>query len=101
MGTMEVLAKGGLSYGTLEPASGGKAVLRCNGVAVMTLEKTEGDLCMSATTMDGRLLASAGKDVRVGSQRVECHDAWKLQVKPGLDAVLISACMLSVLLFGS
>jgi len=96
---MEIYAKGGKFYGTLEPSSNGGALLRCDDKFVMSLESGSGDLRMTASSMDGRLLASAGKNVQVSVRRLESHDTWKLQVKPGLDAVLIAACMLSAMLF--
>jgi len=100
MRTMELFGKGGSFYGTLEPGPDGGAVLRCEGEIVMTLDPGAGDLRMTASSMDGRLLASAGKNVQVAVRQLESHDTWKLQVKPGLDAVLIVSCMLGALLFG-
>jgi hypothetical protein len=101
MGIMEIYGKGGKFYGTLEPAAGGGAMLRYEGEVVMSLEAAAaGDLRMTASSVDGRLLASAGKNVQVAVRRLESHDTWKLQVKPGLDAVLIAACMVSVMVFG-
>jgi len=97
---MELYGKGGTFYGTLEPALGGGALLRCEGEIVMSLEIGSGDLRMTASSMDGRLLASAGKNVQVNVKRLESHDTWKLQVKPNYDAVLVAACMLGALLFG-
>jgi hypothetical protein len=97
---MELYGKSGQFYGTLEPAVGGGAVLWCENRPVMCLESGGGDLRMIASTMDGRLLASAGKNVQVAVRRLESHDTWKLQVKPSFDAVLIAACMLGTLLFG-
>lgn len=100
MSTMELFGKGGNFYGTLEPGPDGGAVLRCEGEIVMSLDPGAGDLRMTASSMDGRLLASAGKNVQVAVRQLESHDTWKLQVKPGLDAVLIVSCMLGAMLFG-
>jgi hypothetical protein len=105
MEVLEIFGKGGQFYGTLEPARGGGAVLKHNGEIVMSLEvgssDFSSDLLMSASSMDGRLLASAGKNVQVQNKWVENPgETWKLMVKPGSDAVLIAACMLGVLLFG-
>jgi len=99
MGVLEIYGKGGKFYGTLEAAEDGGAVLRCAGQFVMSLEIAGGDdMRMTASSVDGRLLASAGNNVQ-GSRSQESSDTWKLQVKPNNDAVLIAACMLGVLLF--
>jgi len=100
IGIMELYGKGGKFYGTLEPGYHGGAVLRFQDELVMSLEIGSSDLRMTASSMDGRLLASAGQNVTQGNQRrMESNDTWKLQVQPNYDAVLISACMLGVLLF--
>merc|ERR1719506_2514980 len=72
MGIMEIYGKGGKFYGTLEPAAGGGAMLRYEGEVVMSLEAAAaGDLRMTASSVDGRLLASAGKNVQVAVRRLE------------------------------
>lgn len=101
---MEIFGKGHDFYGCLEPAPaalGGGFQLRKDGRVVMTIKTGTGAdfLNMTAASWDGPILATAGKHVRVGSQTLESHDTWKLQVKPGVDAVLISACMLSAIVF--
>jgi hypothetical protein len=98
--TLEIFGKGGTYYGTLEQASNGGAVLKCSDQAVMSLEIAGADMKMTASAMDGRLLATAGKHVQVSIRSEEAGDTWKLQVKPNCDAVLIASCMLGVLLFG-
>jgi hypothetical protein len=99
MGTLEIYGKGGKFYGTLETAKGGGALLKYEDAYVMTLEVASDDLRMTASSMDGNLLASAGKNLQVSAKRMESRDTWKLQVKPNFDAVLIGACMLGVILF--
>jgi len=99
-GTMELYGKNGKFYGTLEPAANAGALLRHNGEFVMSLEMATSDLRMTASSMDGRLLASAGKNVTQSDmRRLESNDMWKVQVKPNFDAVLIASCMLGALLF--
>jgi hypothetical protein len=98
--TLEIFGKGGSHYGTLEQAPKGGAILKCAEQAVMSLEIAGCDMKMTASAMDGRLLATAGKHVQVSIRSEEAGDTWKLQVKPNCDAVLIASCMLGVLLFG-
>jgi hypothetical protein len=94
---LEIFGKGGKFYGTLEPAAQGGAVLRHEGELVMSLEIAS-DLRMTASSMDGRRLASAGKNVQL-NVRSESGECWKMQVQPNFDAVLVAACMLGALLF--
>jgi len=101
-GIMELYGKNGKFYGTLEPASRAAAMLRCDGEFVMSMEiKNNSDLSMSAASMDGRVLGSAGKNLVQGrsSRNRESKDMWTLQVTPNFDAVLIAACMLGALIF--
>lgn len=99
-GTMELYGKNGKFYGTLEPAASAGAWLRHNGEFVMSLEMASSDLRMTASSVDGRRLAWAGKNVASAEMRqLESHDMWKVTVEPNLDAVLISSCMLAALLF--
>lgn len=103
---LEVFGKSGKFYGWLEFQGRNQAVLSYSGTdgdqkAVLQIEMSnQQDLRMSASTMDGRILASAGKSVGAVSQQLEGSDAWKMQVKPGVDAVLITSCMLALILFG-
>ena len=98
-GAMEIYGKGGTLYGHLEHAAGGGAVLKCDGNVVMTLEAAQDDLQMTASSPSGALLATAGKNVQFASKQMESHDTWKLQVKPGVDALLVASTMLSLMLF--
>lgn len=103
---LEVFGKTGKFYGWLEFQGRNQAVLSYSGTdgdqkPVLQIEMSnQQDLRMSASTMDGRILASAGKSVGAVSQQLEGSDAWKMQVKPGVDAVLITSCMLALILFG-
>jgi len=102
MGVLELYGKGGKFYGTLEAAEDGGALLRCAGQFVMSLEIAGGgDMRMTASSVDGRLLASAGNNVQGAVCATSSSDTWKLQVKPNNDAVLIAACMLGVVLFSN
>jgi len=101
---LEIFGKAGKFYGWLEFPGGNQAVLSFSGDSgvqkpVLQIEMgNQQDLRMSASTMDGRLLASAGRNVGVGGRQFEGNDSWKMQVKPGVDAVLITSCMLSLTL---
>lgn len=103
---LEVFGKSGKFYGWLEFQGRNQAVLSYSGTdgeqkPVLQIEMSnQQDLRMSASTIDGRILASAGKSVGAVSQQLEGSDAWKMQVKPGVDAVLITSCMLALVLFG-
>jgi hypothetical protein len=55
------------------------------------------DFHMTASAMDGCVLASAGRNLAIGG-RQDGLDSWKLQAKPGTDAVLITSCMLGLIL---
>lgn len=101
---LEVFGKAGKFYGWLEFPGASQALLShsgANGEANPVLQIEMGsisDLRMSASTMDGRLLASAGRSAAGGGQQFEGADTWKMQVKPGTDAVLITSCMLALVL---
>lgn len=94
----------GMLYGTLGASPEGKGVeLVCDGVAVMIVQvQSISDLQMTAFTMDGRQLAVSARAGDPGSRRAMAAngggDAWRLQVKPGVDAVLMAGCMLSMAL---
>mmetsp|Transcript_151932 Transcript_151932/g.290782 ORF Transcript_151932/g.290782 Transcript_151932/m.290782 type:complete len:511 (+) Transcript_151932:3-1535(+) len=103
LSSLEIYGKAGLFYGTLSPAAGGGMILKHeNGNVVLAVQATgDEDFRMTASSYSGgQLLASAGRNVMAGSRRTkaEVGDSWKLQVKPGVDAVLIVSCMLGTLL---
>jgi len=104
---LRIFARGGHLFGTLdisEVAAHGRALLSCGGAKAMTIEPgNRDDLEMTAHAMDGRVLANAGRvspPLRGAGTASTCvgGESWKLQVKPHSDAVLIVACMLSMIL---
>jgi len=94
---MEVSGRQGQPYGMLEPENAG-VILTYSNQAAMVLD-TAGllEYRLAARTMDGKLLATASQAVS-SSRGPGADPTWKLQVKPGADAVLIASCMLAVLL---
>jgi len=105
--TLKIFARGGHLFGTLdlsEVQSSGCALLTCGGARAMKIETgSMQNLEMTAHAMDGRDLANAGRaspPVQSTITASSCvgGDSWKLQVKPHSDAVLIVACMLSMIL---
>lgn len=96
---MQVLGQNGGFYGTLEKAPIAGFVLKCDGRPVMTLEVGSTDYRMQATSVDGEMLAHAGRSAAQGHPAGDA-DTWRLQVKPGYDAVLIVACMLAAACLG-
>lgn len=92
---LDVYGRGSQFYGNIEATPGGGGILRFmgspyDGAAVMTLDPgNPADLALTASTVDGRRLATGGRSA---------GDEWKLQVKQGADAVLIGSCMLAMLL---
>jgi len=101
---LEVFGKAGKFYGSLQLPGGNQAVLTHSGAGgqlkpVLQIDMgNHSDLSMSASTMDGRLLASAGRNATAGGRSFEGGDSWRMQVKPGTDAVLITSCMLALIL---
>lgn len=102
-GPLEIYGKNMETYGTLELAPDGGAVLKSEVLqkTVMTLRLNEhAELSMVAMEPGSeKPLAIAGKNVQVGAQaskrNIQSPDQWKLQVSPNCDAVLIAACMLA------
>lgn len=104
MTPLEILARGRRPYGTLEPGGPGwrGGVVIVGGKPVMIVEappsstgEFPASLRMTASTMDGRMLAAADP---TSESYGHGEQPWKLQVKvtPGSDAVLISSCMLAI-----
>lgn len=101
---IEVYGRGGRVYGSLQVDPAGlKAVLSCEGVPVMTVDRAAGDaIQLTAACPNGRMLACGSYPPPSGVQGKnsggsELSDAWGMKVKPGADAVLIISCMLSML----
>lgn len=89
----ELFDKKGELYGTID-SSGSGAVLTNKGQPVMRIQmENEQDMKMVASTIDGRTLGDGGCTSSGVPSRI-----WKLTVKRGVDAVLISSCMLAMLL---
>jgi hypothetical protein len=90
-GAIKIYSKRDALFGILEPNRGdGRGyMLVCDGVQAINLEAVNLDaLEMVASAMNGEPLASAG---------LATNKMWRLQVKPGADAVLIMSCMLSLI----
>lgn len=84
-------------YGTLESV-GGRMVLKQAGNPVMFLDAGDSNgLHYTATRIDGRVLASAGRQPNPLEDQ-ENNDIWRLQVRPGIDAILVMTCMLAIML---
>lgn len=101
MSHLEVYGKAGQFYGTLSPAPGGGMLLKHESGSVVLAVQANGDedLRMTASSyIGGQLLASAGRNIGARRSKAEVGDSWKLQVKPGVDAVLIVSCMLGTFL---
>jgi len=93
---LQVFGRGSRPYGHLEVGYPG-AVLHCQGVPVMHLEVVSlADFRMKALAMNGRELATAGRSAGGRRQAEGGSSVWKVSVRPGVDAVLISSCMLSL-----
>jgi hypothetical protein len=105
---LEVFGKAGQFYGYLDFRGGHQAQLQwwdgnasARQPVISFALGSMSDRCINASTMDGRLLASAGRTGAVpgqGKLLEASSDTWKLTVKPGVDAVLITSCMLALLL---
>lgn len=97
---LEIFGKSGKFYGWLEfPADvdNKKAVLMHSGPggvrqAVLQFDmRQQADLQIEASMMDGQPLASCGVD------RADVT-SWRLQAKPGADAVLVGSCFLALII---
>jgi hypothetical protein len=97
--SLEVFGKAGKFYGWLETPHPGQALLSYSGDGgeaspVLRIEMgSPADLRMSASTMEGKVLASAGRS----NGGADGASSWKMQVNPGTDAVLITSCMLALI----
>eukprot|EP00929_Paragymnodinium_shiwhaense_P121360 TRINITY_DN9358_c0_g1_i1.p1 TRINITY_DN9358_c0_g1~~TRINITY_DN9358_c0_g1_i1.p1 ORF type:complete len:445 (-),score=84.09 TRINITY_DN9358_c0_g1_i1:30-1364(-) len=94
---LEVRGRKDILYGTIEISPGvSGCVLKHRGQRVMTLEEgVPADLRMSAYAMDRSPLGAAG---RTAPSHRDQGDDWRITVKPGIDALLVMACMLAKLL---
>lgn len=92
-GNYDIYGRDNQFYGTLEFA-GERGLLMVGGYPVMALDTSEG-LKKMASRMDGRILASAQP---VSAQLPDGGTAWMVQVRPGMDAILVTSCMLTSML---
>lgn len=97
---LEIYGKAGKKYGVLD-CSGGNVVrlqystgAEYQTVLQISMQQQE-SLSMIAATMDDVIVAEAGKDMANAGKKVSM---WGLKVKPNIDAVLITSCMLSLIL---
>jgi hypothetical protein len=95
-GAFELFGKGDVPYGLLEPGHGGGFIVKVRGRSVMSIECGSDLFEMTASSMDGLLLASASKNIKSGSYTEEM---WNLKITKNNDAVLIAACMLAPLFY--
>lgn len=107
---LEVYGRENDFYGTIESGSaGGGSFLVHAGKQVMSIDlntANPADLQMTAFAMGGpgpghgRQLGSAGRSPGQGggSMSGPTQDNWRVTVKPGADAMLITSCMLSMAL---
>lgn len=97
---MEIYGRGKRFYGTLELVSGNNAVVKYEGVPVMTVDRTDSNsLSLTASAM-GQVLAVGSTPPPLGPSKGSTtdSDSWGLKVKPGADAILIMSCMLAMML---
>ncbi|CAE7041685.1 unnamed protein product [Symbiodinium natans] len=93
---LEIYNRDNQLYGFLENA-GGRVMLMCNGFPVMAVDGNADALTYTACRVNGSMLASASvvsENLRVDDVR----EGWKLQVKPGVDAIVIMCAFLSSIL---
>mmetsp|Transcript_118 Transcript_118/g.254 ORF Transcript_118/g.254 Transcript_118/m.254 type:complete len:388 (+) Transcript_118:45-1208(+) len=93
---LEIYNRDSQFYGFLEYA-GGRVMLMCNGFPVMAVDGNADELSYTACRIDGSVLAWANvvtDNVRVDDVR----EAWKLHVRPGVDAIVIMCAFLSSIL---
>lgn len=115
---LEISGRARRAYGRLEPGSPVMpgSLLIVNGQPVMAIQvrwTARAEVCMTASTMDGHLLASAESRTSPGpspnfssearasfgassSSTGRSEESWlQLRVSPGNDSILILACMLA------
>lgn len=88
----DVIGPTGDAYGTLVKSGDSSAILSYGNQPIMKISKIRDfpELEMTATTMDTREIANAGPNG---------NGMWNLTVSKGVDAVLVCACMLGMLIF--
>eukprot|EP00971_Amphidinium_carterae_P204296 4054034-Amphidinium_carterae.1 len=93
-----IFGRGGRDlYGNLQPTDIG-ASLWVDGQNVMHIHVTnEADLRMSAVGPNGVTLVNAGRSLTTPGNGPDDRSTWKVQVRPAVDAVLVMACMLTII----
>lgn len=89
--TLQIFGRGLRHYGDLEAIRGGKgAILKCGEKAVFQVEVLDPTtLMMSVSSMEG---------AKIGSAVSSANQQWKVQVNAGVDAVLVTSCMMAMIL---
>lgn len=86
---LEIRGPRGDTYGTMEPSGTGWRAMHKGRMVLFVDTAMQGELAMSAQGPDGRTIATASPT---------SGQALRVQVKPGVDALLTLLCMLSVVL---
>jgi hypothetical protein len=98
---MQIKARHGVSYGTLEEKQPGTFAVVHESEVVMTLthdrDQESRKYAMSIKDADGTVIAMAGTNL-LGSFDPEDR-MWRVTVKPAVDAVLVISCALAVIVF--
>eukprot|EP00930_Biecheleria_cincta_P076029 TRINITY_DN6322_c0_g1_i5.p1 TRINITY_DN6322_c0_g1~~TRINITY_DN6322_c0_g1_i5.p1 ORF type:complete len:403 (-),score=49.34 TRINITY_DN6322_c0_g1_i5:244-1452(-) len=90
----EVYGRGGQPYGTLEFV-GARVLLMQAGDPVMAIDcGNDNELQYTASRMDGRVLASAGRHPTPLS---DGSHFWRIQVRPGTDAILVMISVMAIM----
>eukprot|EP00928_Gymnodinium_smaydae_P049603 TRINITY_DN3330_c0_g1_i2.p1 TRINITY_DN3330_c0_g1~~TRINITY_DN3330_c0_g1_i2.p1 ORF type:complete len:529 (+),score=83.68 TRINITY_DN3330_c0_g1_i2:915-2501(+) len=93
------------AYGTFEIGSipPFRSLLKHQGIPVMHLEMTNmANFSIIAYSMEGATLCTSGpKEQNLNPPTGDSNMMWRMQVKPGADAVLITTCMLAMMVFGA
>jgi len=92
---LELYGKNAKYYGTIERGADQMGcTLRKNGQPVMTLEVVaESNMSVHVFAVDGRFLSKAEPTTSKGGEL-----QWAIVVEPGVDAVLVTTCMLTFVL---
>jgi len=92
-GFMEIRGLKGAFYGTLEVRTHGASYVTKDGEVIMTIDGDTETLCLTIETGQGLPLASVRCDGEFGET-----DHLAIRVEPGVDTVLVLACVFAVLL---
>lgn len=96
----QIYTKFGQPFGILSHGAGGGMLLKLqNGQVILSLQTASDDFSMTAYSK-GHVLASSGINMTLDSGHTVSEfsgPTWNLKVKPGVDPLLILACMLGFL----